>query len=109
MGISFLILPTGKDAFSDGIESARSCFARSFFDERHCSGLLKCLENYRKKWDDRNLCFKNEHVHNEFCHGADSFRYACQAIKSELTATDTFLTDTKAEQLYDKHYPKFEP
>lgn len=109
MGISFVILPTKPAAFSDGIESARACLPRSYFHERNCSQLLKCLENYRKKWDERNLCYKQEAVHNEFSHGADAFRYAAQAIKSELTSTDTFLTDSKADQLYDKFYPRFSP
>ncbi len=107
LGINFVVLPTKREGFADGIESARACFRNVFIDEKNCARLIKCLENYRKKWDERNVCYKNEAVHNEYSHGADAFRYACMAIKSDLTSTDTHITDSKAEELYDKHYPRF--
>jgi hypothetical protein len=107
MGISFLVLPSKPKSFADGIESARACFPHSWFDERNCSKLLKALENYRKQWDERNLCYKDVAVHDQYSHASDSFRYACHAIKSSLTNRDGHVTDEKADQLYDKHFPRF--
>lgn len=107
LGMSFIVLKTKPQGFADGIESSRSIFGRSFFDQRNCARLIKCLENYRKKWDERNVCYKNEAIHNEWSHGADAFRYAAMAIKCELTNPEDAVTPHKAQQLYDQYFPRF--
>ena len=108
LGINFIVLRTKAGSFEDGIESARSCFAKAWFDERNCSQLIKCLENYRKEWDERNLCYKNKAVHDRFSHGADAFRYACMAIKANYGTSSESMSDEKATALYEKHFPRFE-
>lgn len=69
LGINFIIIPSKPGDFSDGIEITRNLFPKCFFDEKNCSQLLKCIENYRKKWDEHNQCYKNEAVHDKWSHG----------------------------------------
>lgn len=60
---------------ADGIESARNFLALCWFDESRCELGIQRLQNYRKKWDTVNGCWKNEPLHDINSNGADSFRY----------------------------------
>jgi hypothetical protein len=91
----------------EGIEAVRSIFPRLWIDERNCTKLIKCLENYRKEWDKKHLIYKNRAVHNEWSHGADAFRYLATAIRKFLSNDATFMNDEQAEKLYDKYNPIF--
>jgi hypothetical protein len=53
----------------------RMLLPRCRFDIDNASLGIKCLENYKKKWDDKKKVFWNEHEHDWASHGADSFRY----------------------------------
>jgi hypothetical protein len=43
-----------------------------WIDEEHCSQGIRCLDNYRKAWDDKNGTYKSEPLHNWACQGADA-------------------------------------
>lgn len=70
--------PKNNDQMLDQIEQTRNFLSTCWIDEVKCdsgehSG-LKCLENYRKEWDDKLGTFKERPLHNWASHGADAFR-----------------------------------
>lgn len=66
----------------EGIDASRSYLAKVYLDEVRCDRLIKCLDNYRKAWDDKLSVFKPYPLHDEFSHGYKSFETA--AVKPEL-------------------------
>ena len=71
--IKFSVAP--KLGIMDGIEQARLLLARCVFDEKNTVEGVKVLEHYRKAWDDRLGCWKDNPLHDWSSHGADAFRY----------------------------------
>lgn len=61
-----------------GINDARSAFVQCWFDNNKCKRGLKCLDNFRKEWDDKHGCYRTKSVHDEFSDGAKGFIYAIQ-------------------------------
>ncbi len=72
LGIHFL--PAIKTEVVTGIDHVRSILNRCWFNETKCAKLIKALDNYKKDWDERNVCFRSQPVHNWASHGADAFR-----------------------------------
>lgn len=70
----------GADDIEEGIKTARLVFPRVYFDSDRTQRLLECLKRYRRSINQQT----NEPggpLHDEFSHGADMFRYACQAVE----------------------------
>lgn len=107
LGISFITLQTLKLRLEDGIEAVRGCFPRFWIDEKKCSRLIKCIENYRKEFDVNHGIYKSKPVHDEYSHGADALRYACIAIKTHVDSAKSGISDDEADRLYNKHHPFF--
>lgn len=63
----------------DGIEASRNYLAQCWFDEERCADLIKCLDNYRKEWDDKRGVWKDRPRHDEASHGYKSFETAAVA------------------------------
>lgn len=72
MGIN--LIPVPKVDIVPGIDAARGILNRCFFDEAKCSQGIKCLENYKKEWDDKHGCWRSSPLHNWASHCADAFR-----------------------------------
>jgi hypothetical protein len=72
MGIT--LVPVPRVEIIPGIDAARNILNRCWFDERKCSQGIKCLENYKKLWNDRAGCWSSSPLHNWASHGADAFR-----------------------------------
>lgn len=73
LGINFIVVPRIPDKASS-IEAARNMISMSWFDEEFCSQGIKCLDNYRKEWDDKRATYKSEPRHDWASHGADAFQ-----------------------------------
>jgi hypothetical protein len=71
--LNFEIAP--KLGINDGIEIARQCLKDCVFDEKGTEQGVKCLENYRKEWNDKLGCWRDNPLHDWSSHGADGFRY----------------------------------
>ena len=56
-------------------DRVRELLPRCRFDIDEANLWIKCLENYKKKWDDKKKVFSDTHEHDWSSHGADSFRY----------------------------------
>jgi len=72
MGMNFI--PAIRADIIPGIDAVRGILNRCWFDESKCSQGIKCLENYKKDWDERHACWRSQPCHNGYSHGADAFR-----------------------------------
>lgn len=80
LGYTVHVLPASK--VDEGIQSARSILPLCKFNAIECRRGIKCLEFYRKKWNDILKVYCDEPLHDQYSHGADAFRYASVSIKS---------------------------
>jgi hypothetical protein len=64
----------------EGIELARETLPRCCFDEGLMDTGIKCLESYRKEWNDKLGCYRDTPLHDWSSHGADAFRYLAMAV-----------------------------
>lgn len=69
----FRIAP--KKTIDDGIEDARRILDLCVFDSEKCEEGIKCLESYRKEWNDKLGCWRDRPLHDWSSHAADAFRY----------------------------------
>lgn len=59
-----------------GIEHSRSYLAKCWFDETRTAEGIRCLDNYRKEWDDDRGVFKDRPRHDWASHGYKAFETA---------------------------------
>ena len=62
-----------------GIESVRALLSTAFIDQNKCAHLIKCLENYHKKYNDKTQSYSESPLHDWTSHAADSVRYMANA------------------------------
>lgn len=78
-GVRFEIVPRIED-INWGIQQTRDIFPMLFFDETHCKEGIIHIENYRRKWNERQACWSSEPDktggHSE---AADALRQLAQA------------------------------
>lgn len=63
-----------RDNVIDGINEVRKILPRCYFDENKAARGITCLEEYKKKFDEKAQTFLQSPVHNQYSHGADGFR-----------------------------------
>lgn len=85
MGLKCEVLKIEHNKLVD-IEMVRHIFPRLYFDADKCSQGIKCIENYRKEWNDKLECYRERPLHNWASHGTDSFIYAVNAV-NRMTGT----------------------
>lgn len=107
LGIKFITLPTLKIRLEDGIEALRGIFPRIWIDKIKCEQLIKCLENYRKEFDQRLEVYKERPRHDKYSHGADAARYMSIAVKRHVDAGKAGVSDEQAEKWYSQYNPVF--
>jgi hypothetical protein len=73
LGIDFRIVPNIPR--QDGINAARAILSKCYFDKTNCQKGLMALKNYKKAFDQKRNCFKDEPLHDWASNGADAFRY----------------------------------
>jgi hypothetical protein len=106
LGLKFTVLPTLHMRIEEGIEGLRGIFPRIYVDEAKCKQLIKCLENYRKEFDDNHQVYKNRPVHDWSSHGADAMRYLAIAVKRFVDSRGG-PSDSDVEKMMDKYQPVF--
>lgn len=77
-GIKAIVLEREKD-IQIGIEAVRSMLSICYIDEKKCSHLIKCLENYHKKFNEKTGAYSESPLHDYTSHAADSVRYMANA------------------------------
>lgn len=70
-----------KLSVDEGIQSVRSVLPLCQFDAEQCKRGIQCLDFYRKKWNDTAKVYYDKPFHDQWSHGADSFRYAILGSK----------------------------
>lgn len=93
------ILIAKRLSISDGINAARNILGRCWFDSDNCHRGIVCLEEYKKKWDDKLQVFSDKPLHNQFSHGADGFRTLAMTLDTESNSRENL--PTEAETDYD--------
>lgn len=71
--VRFRVVP--KKSIDEGIEDVRQMLDVCVFDRNKCEQGIKCLESYRKEWNDKLGCWRDRPLHDWSSHGADAFRY----------------------------------
>lgn len=88
MGRSKVVV-LAQTSVEEGIKAARLTFPRCYFDKHKTARLVECLKRYRRdihtKTGEPTLP-----LHDEFSHGADSFRYLGQAVNTMSNDTPTY-------------------
>ncbi len=77
-------------------------------DEGKCKHLIKCLENYRKEFDQRLEVYKDRPRHDKYSHGADAMRYLAIAVKMHVDAGKAGIDDAQSEKWFKQFNPRFE-
>lgn len=108
LGLKFITLPTLKLRLEDGIEAVRGIFPRLWVDQTKGKHLVKCLENYRKEFDQRLEVYKERPRHDKYSHGADAMRYLAIAVKLHVDAGKSGIDDKQSEKWFKQFNPRFE-
>lgn len=66
-----VVVPRTPDKMA-AINETRSFLPSCYIDEEKCTPLLRCLDNFRREWDEPMGCFKEKALHNWASHGYDS-------------------------------------
>lgn len=77
-GIKSVVLERELD-ISIGIEAVRALLSIAYIDQTKCSHLIKCLENYHKKYNEKTQAYSETPLHDWTSHAADSVRYMANA------------------------------
>lgn len=72
LGITFKVVPRVLDK-DDAIEAARMMLGMTWIDEKNCAQGVRCLDSYRKSWNERLGTWSGEPLHDWACHGSDSY------------------------------------
>lgn len=72
------IVPVISD-INTGINITRAAFATAYFDEEGCKLGFSHLENYKKRWNDKDGRWSDEPRKDHTSEGADAFRQWAQA------------------------------
>jgi len=70
---------------NEGIQVTRDIMPSCWFDKERCALGIKCLENYRHEWDDKNGVFRSYPLHDWSSNGADGFRQFAQGYTENKT------------------------
>lgn len=100
MGMKCEVLKIEHNKLVD-IEMVRHMFPRVWFDKTKCEKGIKCIENYRKEWNDKLECYRERPLHNWASHGTDSFIYAVNAV-NKMTGT-TGLTPEQWKEIRSRY------
>lgn len=95
MGINGDVVP--KTKIEDGINVVRATLPFCSFDNVQCKQGIKCLDFYRKKYNDILKIYADTPCHDQWSHGADAFRYACVGIKHFGTNVQAMTPERLAE------------
>lgn len=80
MGLKCEVLKIEHNKLVD-IEMVRYMLNRCWFNTDGVEKGLKCLENYRKEWNDKLECYRERPLHNWASHGTDAFIYAINGVQ----------------------------
>lgn len=95
LGLNFRVAP--RLSLESGIEAVRMILSKCWFDEKRCEVGLKCLENYRKQYNEKFRVYGDKPFHDYTSHGADAFRML--AITESDFRPDTGVGDSDYDRM----------
>jgi len=72
LGVNLIAVP--RLSVQSGIDALRNLLSRCWFDEKKCAQGIKCLESYKKMWNEKYGCWNSEPQHDWSSHGSDAAR-----------------------------------
>lgn len=66
------------------INKVREVLPKCRFDKESTVGWIRCLENYKKEYDDKKKVFRDNPRHDWASHWADSFRYFAVTVRNDI-------------------------
>lgn len=78
IGLKTTVLERETD-IAVGIDAVRSMLSIAYIDQTKCVHLIKCLENYHKKFNEKTQSYSETPLHDWTSHAADSVRYMANA------------------------------
>lgn len=82
LGIKFRVIPRVEHK-PDSIEAARNMINMSWFDEEKCSQGIRCLDNYRKEWNERTQTYHNRPLHDWSSNGSDAYQQGSMGYREK--------------------------
>ena len=79
-GYDMTVVP--KKRIAEGIQALRSLIPLCSFDEVKCAQGIKCLDFYRKKYNDVLKVYYDEPCHDKWSHGSDAARMFAVGAKA---------------------------
>jgi phage terminase large subunit len=101
LGLKATVLP--RDNLEVGIEMTRSLLATAYIDETKCARLIKCLEHYHKRYNDKMGCYSDRPTHDWSSHFADSTRY-CAMARAIYGKSTGGLTPNQIKEMRDRSW-----
>lgn len=71
-----------RKPIEEGIQAVRSLLSSCSFHQERCEHGIKCLDFYRKKYNESLKVYYNEPLHDKWSHGSDAFRMFALGAKS---------------------------
>jgi hypothetical protein len=81
IGVKPIIVVPRIATEKSGIEASRGYLPKCWFDESRCAEGIRCLDNYRKEWDDERGTWKDRPRHDWASHGYKGFETAAVAYE----------------------------
>lgn len=97
LGVKTVVLARDIE-IQTGIESVRSMLSIAYIDQTKCKFMLKCLENYHKKFNEKLQNYSDSPVHDWCSHCADSVRMMAKA-RIEYGRGPGYMTPEKLNQI----------
>lgn len=101
-------VPQTKSVWEDIKGNCKALLPRVWFDKVKCAEGIKCLDNYRREWDEKLGGFKDKPHHGPESHGADGFRTFAMgftgstgvlALDDDLNYTGSVYADTDEDYI----------
>lgn len=86
LGYEMTVVPSKPIA--EGIQAVRAILSRCSFDKFDCERGIKCLDFYRKKYNESLKVYYDEPLHDQWSHGADAFRMLAIGLNAFGTSGD---------------------
>lgn len=71
---------------NDGINAVKVLMPRMLWDNELCKQGIKCMENYRREWDENKQTFRDTPLKDWASHGADAKRTFADSFKDPSVA-----------------------
>lgn len=79
------VVPVVENKWHDGIGATRAFLASCVIDSTHCAKGVLRLDNYKKEWNERLVCWKDHPAHDDASHGADALETGARGFNPPAT------------------------